>query len=82
MITSEPIVPPADDSVYLSLAAAADLLGITLAELRRRIRLGELEAAQVGRQTLVRCASLDRCLTPIRLAGGRTFDRRRLRNGV
>lgn len=78
-VTPEPTGPPAGDNLYLNLAAAADLLGVTLAELRRRIRQGELAAVNVGTQTLVRRAGLDRYLAPIQLAGGRTFDRRRLR---
>lgn len=81
-ITPEPTGPPAGDNLYLNLAAAAELLGVTLTELRRRIRLAELESVKVGTQTLVRRASLDRYLAPIQLAGGRTFDRRRLRNDV
>ena len=78
-IIPEPAGPPAGDGVYQSLAAAADLLGVTLAELRQCIRLGKLETVRMGDQVLVRRASLDHYLAPIQLAGGRTFDRRRLR---
>ena len=68
----EPAGPPAGDGVYLSLAAAADLLGVTLAELDECIRLGKLETVRMGDQVLVRRASLDHYLAPIQLAGGRT----------
>lgn len=53
-IIPEPAGPPAGDGVYLSLAAAADLLGVTLAELRQCIRLGKLETVRMGDQVLVR----------------------------
>ena len=45
-------------------------------------RLWELETANMGKQELVRHASLDRCLAPIQLAGGgRMFGRHWLRGG-
>ncbi len=73
--TPEPV------SAYLSLAAAAELVGVSRAELRRRIRRGELVSVDLAGQTLVRRLDLERYLAPIQLAGGRTFDRRRLRDG-
>lgn len=54
-VAPEPASPPADASLYLSLPAAADLPGVTLAE---------LEIVRVGTQMLVRRASLGRCLAP------------------
>ncbi len=80
-ITPESAGSSTGDNIYLGLLAAAELLGVTPAELRRRIRRGELASVDLAGQTLVRRLDLERYLAPIQLAGGRTFDRRRLRGG-
>ena len=51
---------------FISLSAAADILGISVHTLRRRIAAGELPAFRTGRRIIrVRLADLEALLRPV-----------------
>lgn len=55
---------------FISLSTAADILGISVHTLRRRIAAGELPAFRTGRRIIrVRIADIDKLLRPIPAAG-------------
>ena len=55
---------------FVSLAAAADILGISVHTLRRRIAAGELLAFRTGRRIIrVRISDLERLLRRVPSAG-------------
>lgn len=56
---------------FISLAAAADILGISVHTLRRRIAAGELPAFRTGRRIIrVRVTDLERMLRRVPSAKG------------
>jgi excisionase family DNA binding protein len=56
---------------FISLATAADMLGISVHTLRRRIASGELPAFRNGRRIIrVRVSDLQKMLHPIPSAAG------------
>lgn len=55
---------------FISLAAAADILGISVHTLRRRIAAGELPAFRTGKRIIrVRVGDLERILRRVPSAG-------------
>jgi excisionase family DNA binding protein len=55
---------------FISLSAAADMLGISVHTLRRRIAAGELPAFRSGRRIIrIRVSDLDRIMKRVPSAG-------------
>ena len=58
-----PVIESTKPGAFISLGAAAEILGISVHTLRRRIAAGELPAFRSGRRIIrVRVSDLDRIL--------------------
>lgn len=58
-----PVIESTKPGAFISLAAAADMLGISVHTLRRRISAGELPAFRTGRRIIrVRVSDLESML--------------------
>jgi len=58
-----PVIESTKPGAFISLAAAADILGISVHTLRRRIAAGELPAFRTGRRIIrVRLTDLEKLL--------------------
>lgn len=64
------VIESTKPGAFISLAQAADILGISVHTLRRRIAAGELPAFRTGRRIIrVRVADLERILRRVPSAG-------------
>lgn len=64
------IIESTKPGAFISLSAAADILGISVHTLRRRIAAGELPAFRSGRRIIrIRLADLDRLLKRVPTTG-------------
>lgn len=60
------VIESTKPGAFISLSAAADILGISAHTLRRRIAAGELAAFRTGRRIIrVRVSDLEKLLQPI-----------------
>lgn len=65
-----PVIESTKPGAFISLSAAADILGISVHTLRRRIAAGELPAFRNGRRIIrVRVSDLDNLLRRVPSAG-------------
>jgi excisionase family DNA binding protein len=64
------VIESAKPGAFISLSAAADILGISVHTLRRRIAAGELPAFRTGRRIIrVHVADLERMLQRVPVTG-------------
>ena len=64
------VIESTKPGAFISLSAAADILGISFHTLRRRIAAGELPAFRTGRRIIrVRVSDLERMLRRVPAAG-------------
>jgi len=64
------VIESTKPGAFISLAAAADILGISVHTLRRRIAAGELPAFRTGKRIIrVRVGDLERILRRVPSAG-------------
>lgn len=66
------VIESTKPGAFISLSTAADILGISVHTLRRRIAAGELPAFRTGRRIIrVRLNDLERLLNRVPTAGSR-----------
>ena len=64
------VIESTKPGAFVSLAQAADILGISVQTLRRRVAAGELPAFRTGRRIIrVRVTDLERLLRRVQSAG-------------
>ena len=64
------VIESAKPGAFISLAQAADILGVSVHTLRRRIAAGELPAFRTGRRIIrVRVSDLEKILQRVPSAG-------------
>ena len=64
------VIESTKPGAFVSLAQAADILGISVHTLRRRVAAGELPAFRTGRRIIrVRVTDLERLLRRVQSAG-------------